>query len=493
MTCLLLASAALAAAGCTGGPGAAGGDGDTTGPPAGGPPRHLLLITVDTLRADHLSAYGYPRATAAAAERLAADGVLFDRAIAQWPKTGVSFASMFIGQYPQTSGLTHQAAIRVPDEYLTLPELMSKLGFTTVAVVSNAVLSDELGWNTGFDEYLQTWDLAPELSDDPIEYRRWIDASRVNELALPLLERHRDDERLFAWIHYSDPHAPYYLPPGVDNPFLGDRWYTGDEVFDPADLVEADSALLGDNRELRYYVAQYDANVRFSDQKIGELLDRAGELGIARDALVMLTADHGESLGEHGYYFGHGRKPYNQGARVPLIVSWPGGGVPRGARVTSPVELVDLYPTLLELLAPGRTVPGLEGESLLPLLRPGGEDAAEAAEERFRFAFSEAGGGAPTTHFRDVQDERWKLVYHPRLAAGRKTIPLTYELYDLAADPGETRDLAADPAHEDELRRMRKVLFEWMKGTDWIRRSRDQIDAQSEETLKALRALGYIE
>jgi hypothetical protein len=168
----------------------------------------------------------------------------------------------------------------------------------------------------------------------------------------------------------------------------------------------------------------------------------------------------------------------------------------RPARDAAPTDAKAgcLYPNMQRaLLAPGRTVPGLEGESLLPLLRPGGEDAAEAAEERFRFAFSEAGGGAPTTHFRDVQDERWKLVYHPRLAAGRKTIPLTYELYDLAADPGETRDLAADPAHEDELRRMRKVLFEWMKGTDWIRRSRDQIDAQSEETLKALRALGYIE
>lgn len=458
-----------------------------------GTPRHVLLITVDTLRADHLSAYGYPRATAPAAERLAADGVLFERAIAQWPKTGPSFASMFTGQYPQSTGLTHKAAIRIPEGYLTLPEFLAGRGFTTVAVNSNAVLSKELGWDRGFTEYLQTWEVAGGIAEDPVEYRRSMNAARVNELALPLLARHKDDAHLFAWIHYSDPHAPYLLPEGVPNLFLGDAYDVGDAQVD---LRDPEAVALGDHRDLRYYVASYDANVWFADQKIGELLAGARELGILDDALVVFTADHGESLGEHGYYFGHGRLPYNQGARVPLIVSYPRGGVPGAVRVAQPVELVDLYPTLAALLAPGREVPGLEGESLLPFLRPAAATDADAEARRrsqagFALAFSEAGGGSPTTHFRSVQDAEWKLIYHPRLQSGKTTLPQRYELYHLSEDPGETLDLLGEAP--EPLARLRRELFAWMKGSDWIRRSRDEIKAHDQETLKALRALGYVE
>ncbi len=450
-------------------------------PPPAETPRHVLLITVDTLRADHLSAYGYPRDTSPAAEALAAGGVLFEQAIAQWPKTGTSFASIWTGRYPQTTGLTHEAAIRIPEGYLTLPELMAGRGFTTAAVVSNAVLSAELGWDRGFGEYGETWKAVPELPEDPAAFRDLIHAGRVNELAIPLLERHRDAERLFAWIHYSDPHAPYLLQPGVENPYLGDPWYVGDQL---ADLTESEGAAIGDHRELRWYVAQYDANVRYTDRKIGELLAAADRLGLLENALVILTADHGESLGEHGYYFGHGRLPYRPGSWVPLIVSWPAGGVAPGRRIDRPVDLVDLYPTIRDLVAPGAEIPGLEGQSLLPLLSgPPPPDAAE----RYPFAFAEAGGGSPTTHYRTVEDERWKLVYHPAL--GER--PKLYELYDLAEDPGETANLVTD--NPDQARRLRAVLTEWTKGDgDWIRRRQQPLEEHDEETIKALRALGYI-
>ncbi|MBZ0114760.1 MAG: sulfatase-like hydrolase/transferase, partial [Thermoanaerobaculia bacterium] len=160
-----------------------------------GPPRHVFLITVDTLRADHLSAYGYPRETSPRLAEIAGEGVLFERAVAQWPKTGVSFASIFTGHFPQSTGLTHKAALRIPDAYFTLPQAMQRLDFDTVAVVSNGVLSERLGWNRGFDEYAETGKLAPESSPDPLEYRRWLNARVVNQLALPLLERHREADR----------------------------------------------------------------------------------------------------------------------------------------------------------------------------------------------------------------------------------------------------------------------------------------------------------
>jgi arylsulfatase A-like enzyme len=435
-------------------------------------PHRVFLITVDTLRADHMSLYGYPRETTPRLARLAASGVIFDRAISQWPKTGVSFASMFTGQYPQTTGLTHRAALRIPEEYLTLPELFHESGYKTVAVVSNAVLAAKFGWNAGFDEYLETWG-GGDFPEDPHLFRKLIHAPRVDELAVPLLEKHARDERLFVWLHYTDPHAPYLLPDGFANPFLDDRLFRGDSTV-PRKVTRG--YRLGRN-DLEYYLAQYDANVLVADVYIGKVLDRARQLGLLDDSLIVFTADHGESLGEHGSYFEHGPLPYNTTAHVPLF--FVRNGLPAGRRVDRPVELIDLYPTLRDLVVPGFEVPGLEGHSLLPLLQRG-----EAPAGSFQYAFSEA--GEKPRHFRSIQDGAWKLVHgtgfrRPRPVAG----PSGLELYDLAADPGETHNLAA--VRTEELRRLRRELLAWTKA----RPGRHAGERDDEETRKALKALGY--
>jgi arylsulfatase A-like enzyme len=438
-------------------------------------PRRIFLITVDTLRADRMSLYGYPRETTPRLARLAASGVTFDRAISQWPKTGVSFASMFTGQYPQTTGLTHRAALRIPEEYLSLPELFQESGYKTVAVSSNAVLAAKFGWNDGFDEYLETWG-GGDFPEDPHLFRRLVHAPKVNELAIPLLERHAKDDRLFVWLHYTDPHAPYMLPDGFANPFLGDSLFVGDTTV-PRKVTRG--YRLGRD-DLKYYVAQYDANVLVADVYIQKVLDRARELGLLEDSLVVFTADHGESLGEHGSWFEHGPLPYNTTAHVPLF--FLRNGLPAGRRIGEPVELIDLYPTLRDLVAPGFEVPGLEGNSLAPFLKGGA-----APSGSFRYAFSEA--GEKPRHFRSVQDGTWKLVYgtgfkRPRPVAG----PSGLELYDLAADPGETRNVAA--ARTDELRRLRRELLAWTKARPG-RHSGKAGQKEDEETEKALKALGY--
>ncbi|HWM90066.1 MAG TPA: sulfatase [Thermoanaerobaculia bacterium] len=441
-------------------------------------PRRVFFITVDTLRADHMSLYGYPRQTSPEMDRLAAGGVTFERAIAQWPKTGTSFASMFTGQYPQTTGLTHRAAIRIPEEYLTLPELFQESGYTTLGVVSNAVLAAQFGWNDGFDEFLETWG-GGDFPEDPHVFRELIHAPRVNELALPLLEKHAKEkktERLFVWLHYTDPHAPYMLPDGVSNPFLDDALFQGEAVV--PNKAARGPYRLGGRTDLKYYVAQYDANVLVTDLYIRKVLDRARELGLLEDSLIVFTADHGESLGEHGSWFEHGPLPYNTTARVPLFFVRDGlerDSLPAG-RIGRPVELIDLYPTLRDLVVPGYEVPGLEGQSLLALMR--GKESAP------RLAFSEA--GEKPRYYRSVQDGVWKLVLgtggrRPRPVAG----PSGLELYHLAADPLETRNVAA--AHPEELRRLRRELMAWVKN----RPGRHAGQEEDEETLKALRALGY--
>ena len=436
-------------------------------------PRRVFLITVDTLRADHLSAYGYARATSPELDRLGASGVLFERAIAQWPKTGSSFASMFTGLYPHTTGITHKAAVRVPAELLTLPELFKEAGYTTVAVQSNPVLATRFGWNTGFDEYRQSWgegDVPPE----PQALRPLIHAGKVNELALPLLAKHAGAERLFVWIHYSDPHAPYVLPEGTENPFLDDPHFT-QEAAVPPKVTRA--YRLGDRTDLKYYVAQYDANVRVADRAIREVLDKARSLGLLEDSLLVFTADHGESLGEHGSWFEHGPLPYNTTSHVPLF--FVGEGIPAGARVGRPVELVDLFPTLRDLVAPGREVPGLEGHSLAPFLQGSGREA-----DGFRVAYSEAGRRRDRYH--TVQDATWKLIFNSGGKRAASSATGGFELYNLAEDPVETRNLAA--ANTAELRRLRGDLLAWMKTAQSRGGEEDVVDPETE---KALRALGY--
>jgi arylsulfatase A-like enzyme len=381
---------------------------------------------------------------------------------------------MFTGLYPHTTGITHKAAVRIPAEYLTLPELFKENGYATVAVQSNPVLAGRIGWRTGFDEYLQTWG-ERDVPENPPALRPLIHADKVNGLALPLLGRHAKEEKLFAWIHYTDPHAPYVLPPGHENPFLSDAHFTGDEAV-PAGVTEGYK--LSGRTDLKYYVAQYDANVRVVDEAIRKLLDEARSLGLLDDALVILTADHGESLGEHDSWFVHGPLPYNTTARVPLV--FLGTGVPAGRRVDRPVELIDLYPTLRDLIAPGKEVPGLEGHSLAPFLR------GEAPETGFHMAFSQAGQKADRYH--SVQDESWKLIFNSggRRSKAAQSPTGGLELYDLSQDPLETKNLAA--TNVSQVRRLRGDLLAWIKAGK--RQGRDEGET-TPEAERAIRALGY--
>jgi arylsulfatase A-like enzyme len=442
-------------------------------------PRRIFLVTVDTLRADHTSLYGYARKTTPRADGLAPSGVLFADAVAQWPKTGASFASMFTGRYPQTTGMMQKAALRIPTRYLTLPEMLRGAGYRTGAVVSNAVLGSALGWNRGFDEYLQTWGEG-DFPDDPQRFRDLVHAAQVNALALPMLDRHAKDDKLFVWVHYTDPHAPYVLPPGEQNPFLSDALFTAGAASERVPRHVARTYRLGEELERRYYEAQYDANVRVADRAIGELLDHARTLGLLEDAVVIFTADHGESLGEHGSWFEHGPLPYNTTARVPLLIF--GTGIAQGRRVEQPVELVDLYPTLRDLAAPGKEVRGLEGRSLTRWLAA--EAPREVAASEFRYAYSEA--GERPHYFRSVQDGAWKLVQGFTRRGGKLAVPGGWELFDLAADPGETRNLA--DARTEELRRMRAALLRWAR--TGAERGQGESNGADAEADKAIRALG---
>jgi arylsulfatase A-like enzyme len=245
-----------------------------------------------------------------------------------------------------------------------------------------------------------------------------------------------------------------------------------------------------DERRLGFFVARYDANILVTDTYIGAILDHLEGLGLLDDAMVIFTSDHGEGLGEHDELFEHGREPYNSTAHVPLLITRR--GVTRAARrVEHPIELVDLYPTLLDTLQIQQGGEGLEGSSLTPFLGPMGAVETEALKP-FRYAFSEAGGGQQLwRHYMSVQDGRWKLVFHPAVERGGRQLPPTFELYDLGSDPTETENLAG--LREEEFDRLWKALSTWMESTPEAGQTDSESEAYSEETLNALRALGYLD
>ncbi len=436
---------------------------------------NILLITVDTLRADRLSSYGYPRRTSPTIDRLAAEGVRFDQAIVQWPKTGPSFASIFTGTYPKDHRLIPRVGIPVPSSYRMLAEVLLAQGYSTHAVVSNAALAKDFSFDQGFTSYVESWKREP-TGDNPDN----TGASHVTALALARASRLRPDEPFFLWVHYLDPHFPYSPPGEWSDLFQGDEW------FDPTEriLIDLDHPnrrtggigqrfVLDDRDEMAFYSARYDAEIAYADAQIEVLLKKMTELGLLRDTLTVVTSDHGEAMGERRYYFDHGPVGYETALRVPLIFHFPGVLSPRVDR--NPVEVLHLAPTLLQVAGvPLENDSWRQGRSLIPRLLGSSEVAAEST-----LAYAQA-----ERHL-VVRDRQFKFLRRPGGAM----------LFDLVGDPGESVDVGEE--YPKERRRLRKALTRWRKAERFeLAVDTNGLDGSTgveAETEQQLRALGYIQ
>ncbi len=347
--------------------------------------RDVLLVTLDTTRADHLGAYGYDRATSPFLDSLAERGVRFERAWAAAPLTLVSHASILTGLDPPRHGVRNNGFYRLPDELPTLATLLGERGWRTGAFVSALVLDARHGLARGFEHYDD--ELDPPAERFTFATRT---ADRTVARAVEWIAQLGEHERVFAWLHFFDPHAPY-----------------------------ASSSRFGDAP-----FARYDTEIRAVDEALGELA-RALD-GLDRDPLWVVTADHGEGLGEHGELT-HGVFLYESTLRVPLLIAASGSLAPRV--VERPARHVDILPTVLDLVG-AEPVPGIDGSSLVPellgLSTPGPPPAAYAES----LHAWELNGWSPL--FARIEGD-WKYVLAPRP-----------ELYELATDGGETRNLEAD-------------------------------------------------
>lgn len=430
--------------------------------PGGAKGWNVVLLTVDTLRADRLGAYGYTvRPTSPHLDARFASGVVFEAAMAQRASTWPSLASVLTGLYPSGHGVTENG-YGFPDDLPTLPKLLHGAGYRTGAFLSNMCQANHQGWD----------ELACAGGQDGKTVGRALEWARAQP----------QDRPFFLWVHLFGAHGPYYnggdlaareLDPGYQGPLGTKKWQLNRIMTERVPLSE---------RDLRHLDALYDAAVIGSDRLSGSLLDGLAAAGRMERTLFVFTADHGEELYDHNGYLYHACSVYQTTLHVPLVFAAP-GLLPAGGRVPQTVELTDVLPTLLDLL--GLPKPAEQhGRSLVRYLsRPGGDDPGKPA-------FSEYG---PTNVHTVVRGD-WKLVDNPdglspvcipdappdHYPIGRT------ELYDLAQDPGETTNRAAErPELVAELQALIRQRFAGVK-----KRQGDQ--NVPEDLKKELNALGYV-
>jgi arylsulfatase A-like enzyme len=398
---------------------------------------NVLFITIDALRADHLGTYGYRRKTSPHIDALAAQSMVFDQAYTFWPKTRGSFVMIMTGRRPSQNGYGKQHQ-EVLSFNATLASTLRDAGYATAAVVDNANVSREWGYAKGFERYRETW---KEIADPVRESDR---ARLITDDAVALLGQPPAEKPFFLWLHYVNPHGPYTPPPPFDTMFLDEASHVGGvlkAVKGFHDGVREEWAKPG--QRLGYYVAQYDGEIAAADQEVGRVLDALAKSPAAARTLVVLTSDHGESLGEHGYFFDHGEDLFDPCLRIPLLVHLPGAAAGRNTALAS---TLDLMPTVLDAVKVQRFPPDLAGRSLLGEVNGGRSRAPERL-----FAQNERNLSA-------TFDDRMKLVATPKGEAA-----WTFALYDRQAEPMETRDRAA--AEPDALRTWRRELeLFWDRG-----------------------------
>ena len=395
----------------------------------------MILISCDTLRADHLGVYGYDRPTSPRLDAFARECVVFEEAYSCAPMTQPAVSSLLTGRLPSEVGTTPGNIDVMPAEVTTLAERLSGQGLATAAVVSNFVLrrppaaQGDVGVQQGFahfDDEMESGEAIRAHVKERI-------AADTTDAALAWLDQRPGDD-FFLWVHYQDPHGPYTPPEEYAAMFRGPgseaRLEVGPNQF--GDGVLPLYQLLGQERDPAVYTDLYDAEIRYFDTELGRLLDGLEAQGLLDGALVIFTSDHGEALGEHDYWFCHGESVYREVVRVPLLVRWPdgtgtadqgeldAGGQRRRRDVASHLDVV---PTILHAL--DLHDPGARGITLL-------EPAPDGARVLPQDLYPQPGTGKVEWHA--ASDGTHRLIWGPWDKSAR--------LFDISEDPGEASDLA---------------------------------------------------
>ena len=431
-------------------------------------PTHVVIITVDTLRADHLSCYGYDRNTSPNIDKLASEGVRFDRAYTTIPLTGPSHLSLFTSQFPQAHGAKNNGvAPSAKAHAVSFTQILRKHGYRAGAFISAWPLTSRLTHlNRWFDDY----------DEDLTRTYKLFNSSRYSEDVMPRAVRWLESnagKRFFLWVHLFDPHEPYLRHDGFTPAPNGNPPAYG--KLDPG---------------MRDRIERYDSEIAYTDSYVGELLHKLDELKLRDSTLVILAADHGESLGEHNYV-GHGRYVFREMVHVPLIFRLPGTIAP-GRTIKERVSLLDVAPTVVDLvLGPGNAHPheAFTGRSLalalaagVPLPPHSVRYVAFSGEKLF-FPQWLSWMWMPDQKLPlriGQEDGTRKLIWNPA--------DQTLDVFNVKQDPLEVhpREVAAgDPDYKRET----VMLANWFKSTDVGMGQ----SSMSKRDVEVLRSLGYVQ
>jgi arylsulfatase A-like enzyme len=425
-------------------------------------PLNVVLISIDTLRADHLGCYGYGRPTSPALDALAAEATRFESVTASSPWTLPSHATMLTGLYPHNHGVKNYGT-RLDEKIPTIASVLAARGYRTKAIVNHHVLGPAFGLMHGFAaaEYVSEW------SDDDADERRLVDRGDViTQKAIDWIAQ--AESPFFLFVHFYDVHSDYAARPEYRAMFAGD--YAGPVDGTNAQLVwirANNVSLAAADRD--YLVALYDAEIRQLDDQLARLFRFLDERGLAGRTLLVVTSDHGEEFLEHGSVL-HGRTMYQEVIAVPLLVRGP--GIPRGARVAQNVSLADLAPTVLAVLG-APIPPGLDGRSVAAYWRDPGRLHPD------HLAFAEA-------DWMNVQPDIKRMVRRGTHKLHLDRLTDATELYDVAADPHEQHDLGREQA--DRVRALRADLDAFGR----VERPAVPVTPPTGDAADRLRALGYL-
>lgn len=467
---------------------------------ASGSSPNVLLITIDTLRADRLGSYGYAEANTPYLDRLAEEGVQFLQTIAPSTETCPSHTSILSGVYPFQHGTLYNEGPVHADKHATttVPEILASRGYRTAAFVSGATLSDLIcglafRFET-YDEDFSGWSWMPNVALKLGLFRL---AAKISPAATAQMQRPertapettdqalrwlrlRGQSPFFLWVHYFDPHEPYRSPAQFIRPT--ERGYLGLANGDWVHLPKVRQELILENpREMQHMKARYDGEITYTDSEVGRLLEELDKLDLRNNTLVVLTSDHGESLGEHDAYFDHVSTLYDENLRVPLIFRYP-GRLPEGKKVDRQTRLIDIAPTIMDLLGIQDERLEAAGSSLIPLLSSSNQEPERPA---FAAIYPEALGGSRSWGIYALRTESFKLIRYPSWWIRYRKLPEREELFDLRSDPDELTDILFE--FPEALPGLRDAL------TQFTARKLPASPAMSDEVKEQLKSLGYLD
>ena len=437
---------------------------------------NVILITIDSLRADHLGSYGYFRNTSPNIDRFADDGVLFTSAYAQASATSQSLSSLMTSKSPtRFPGSYRLGGHKLDEEKVTLAEMLRENGYITGGIVTNSWLKEGRGFDQGFDYYY--FKFRGDTFQPP-----YISSDRVTKLGLNWLKWNKD-QKFFLWLHYMEPHTPYIS----HEEYQYDPGYQGkfkDSFGAPATINKYKNPDLNlTDEELYHAQALYDGEINYVDNSIGALLSELKEMGLYNNTVIIITTDHGEEFKDHKS-IGHGHTLYNELINVPLIIRVPGSAKIKTDRQ---VRLLDVVPTVLDILKI-ETNSSFDGVSLLPILKN------EGSENYSLEVYSKMA----THHSSIISGDGWKLIlsymelrFEPQKHRRWEKIETRRELYNLKDDPGEQNNLV------DEYPEIAKELEERLTELQSIQGINDDESVSSDseisnKTKEELKSLGYV-